>query len=692
MQQNKTLSVVVILIIIVSSIGVIFGVIYISGEVDRTAPIVVVNNPVSGAFPESTQLLDITASDNNGIDTIWYNWDGTNVTYNSALNIAFSEGTHTLHAWANDSVGNIGSAQVTFTINYDSPLVVINSPKNILYDNVLQLLNITASDNDGVDTIWYNWDGTNVTYTTPQYIIFPDGFTTIQAWANDSIGLIGSISVTFVIGTPFVSKWNTTLTSTGSSNTNQVKLPLIVEGTYHFMVEWGDGSTSIISSWNHPEVTHTYESTGVYIIRIAGLLIGWKFNNDGDRLKLLEISQWGSIHLGNSGRYFYGCSNLNLTATDELNLTGTTSLILAFTNCANLGSTGNMNNWNVSCVTNMLHMFSGSNFNQNISSWDVSNVINMFAIFSDNQVFNQDISSWNVSSVTDMSYMFLYDSSFNQDISGWNVSNVRNMVSMFDGALVFNQDIGDWDVSSVTDMNSMFRGASVFNQDISDWDVSNVINMEAMFDGVSTFNQDISGWDVSSVTNMAFMFYGASAFNQNISSWDVSGVTDMSYMFAFASTFNQDIGNWDVSSVTDMCLMFNSAFAFNQNISGWDVSSVTNMISMFNSAFAFNQSIGSWDVSSVTEMLGMFYEAFSFNQDIGDWNVSSVTDMNSMFIGVTLSTSNYDNLLIGWAQLTLQDGVTFDGGFSRFSAGAAADARQYIIDTFGWIIIDGGPG
>ena len=171
---------------------------------------------------------------------------------------------------------------------------------------------------------------------------------------------------------------------------------------------------------------------------------------------------------------------------------------------------------------------------------------------------------------------------------------------------------------------------------------------------------------------------------------DLSQVTDMSRMFRDAAVFNGDIGDWDVINVTNMREMFAGATAFNQNIGGWTVSNVTDMNRMFFFASRFNQNIGDWDVSNVTDMNRMFFNATTFNQDISRWDVSKVDDMDTMLVGVTLSTDNYDALLVGWSMLTLRPGVNFDAGNNKY---CNQPARNVLTDpsSNNWDIDDGGP-
>ena len=466
-----------------------------------------------------------------------------------------------------------------------------------------------------------------------------------------------------------------------------IELPL--NGTVNVTVEWGDGTTDTYTTAGIKE--HTYASEGVYTVSISGELT--QFGFDGTEMpnikRLVKVTSFGDIGLVSLECAFFKAINLEelpmqLPSTVQ-SLRGTLFGAEKFNQ--------DISSWDVSNVTNMESLFCIANiFNQDISSWDVSNVTSMAYMFSGAEAFNQDIGDWDVSNVTNMQTMFSGAKAFNQDISGWDVSNVTSMAYMFSDAKAFNQDIGGWDVSNVTDMSYMFdHGAgSAFNQDISGWDVSNVTNMHRMFYSASKFNQDISGWDVSNVEDMDAMFGDAEVFNQDIGGWDVSKVVSMGHMFIRAYAFNQDISSWDVSKVESMQYMFADATAFNQDISSWDVSSVILMNVMFRNATAFNQDIGSWDVSKVLYMDNMFANATAFDQDISDWDVSSVTRMGNMFDGVTLSTTNYDNLLIGWSSQSLNNDVEFSGGNSKYTSGEAADARAVLTDTYGWIITDGG--
>ena len=310
----------------------------------------------------------------------------------------------------------------------------------------------------------------------------------------------------------FVSVWRM------SDTDKSITLPLREGFNYDFTVDWGDGSSSQVTSYDDTDITHTYGAAGDYTVTISGLVESWFFDGGNrlsdynDHFQIISVKDFGRVGWKNLYYAFEGCTNLTT--------------------------------------------FKGG---------DVSQVTEMDSM---------------------LSYTLRLDS---LSVENWDVSNVRNMTSMFHSASLANPNVSDWDVSNVTNMTSMFSGATSANPDVSRWNVSNVTRMGGMFDGATSANPDVSRWNVSNVTDMSSMFSGAT----------------------------------------------------------------------------------------------------SANPDMSGWNFSSVNDMLRMFQDVTLSTTNYSNLLIRINATTQTDSVTLDGGNSKYNA-SGETARNELVNNRSWTITDGG--
>ena len=230
----------------------------------------------------------------------------------------------------------------------------------------------------------------------------------------------------------FTTVWNTTKLSTGSTANNQIKLPLISQGVYDFVVDWGDGTTSTIQAWNAAAATHTYATAGTYTVNITGIIHGFCFNYGGDKLKLMAIAQWGILRVAtlaySGAASFFGCANLIFLNNDFLDTTNLTSLASFFYECSSITTIPGLSLWDVSSVTDMSYMFAScTNFNQPLNSWDVSSVTAMSSMFHSCTNFNQPLNSWDVSKVTAMNAVLYSCTNFNQPLNNWDVSKVTSM-------------------------------------------------------------------------------------------------------------------------------------------------------------------------------------------------------------------------------------------------------------------------
>ena len=159
--------------------------------------------------------------------------------------------------------------------------------------------------------------------------------------------------------------------------------------------------------------TCNYSSPGIYQIRIvdgSGNGTGFPniyFNNSGDRLKILDIKQWGTGKWKTMKNAFWGTANMIVTARDKPDL---------------------------SQVTSLENMFRGARrVNPDTESWDMSNITTMKRMFAGAYVANPDTHLWDTANVNNMSYMFYQAYSANPDMSGWNIGQVTIMFEMFNG-------------------------------------------------------------------------------------------------------------------------------------------------------------------------------------------------------------------------------------------------------------------
>ena len=117
----------------------------------------------------------------------------------------------------------------------------------------------------------------------------------------------------------------------GTSGTNQFTIPT-TGGGYLYDIETSDGQIILGNTGN---LTITFPSIGTYDIFITGDFPQILFNNTGDKLKLLEIKNFGIYGIGSTSQAgaFWGCENMTISATDIGHFENVTNFIQTFRAC-----------------------------------------------------------------------------------------------------------------------------------------------------------------------------------------------------------------------------------------------------------------------------------------------------------------------------------------------------------------------
>jgi hypothetical protein len=194
--------------------------------------------------------------------------------------------------------------------------------------------------------------------------------------------------------------------------------------------------------------------------------------------------------------------------------------------------------------------------------------------------------------------------------------------------------------------------------------------------------------------------------NMQLTASDVPNLSGTSQMLNFFNactifTGNNSMQNWDVSTIANLNYVFQNT-QFNIDISSWNTNNLQNMRQTFQNT-PFNYDISIWNVSKVATFVQCFFGC-SIDQNLGAWNLKiSGINLSNIFRGSSMSTANYTDTIVGWANyvftsggplntgMASQIGMTFDtsrsGGANFANAGAA---RTYLTTATptgaGWTI------
>ena len=245
------------------------------------------------------------------------------------------------------------------------------------------------------------------------------------------------------------------------------------------------------------------------------------------------------------------------------------------------------------------------------------------------------------------------------DIQGWQFNNGGDKAKI--------TDVSNWGNLTIT-TNKAFWGCSNLLVSATDAPTISTTDLTSTFRATDLTGADLTSWDVSGVTNFSLCFFQSDFEGGNVSTWDVSSGVNFQSCFN-SSNFDGDVSSWNLASASNCSYMFYTTPNFNSDIT------IT---------------------SATTNVNAMLQRAISFDQDISNWSVAQITQFGNFMAGggigaPTLSTANYDALLIAWdAQGAMSYSGTVNFVGCRYTSGGAAEAaRTSLVSKWGGII-DGG--
>lgn len=261
-------------------------------------------------------------------------------------------------------------------------------------------------------------------------------------------------------------------------------------------------------------------------------------------------------------------------------------------------------------------------------------------------------------------------------------SNILDVVNgTYTGSLDLHWLMDEGSGSSISDSSGNSNDGTISNFNSSQWGTKYSYNL------IVNWGDNVTGSITSS---------DDSSHNYTIPDYYGVGISGTVSGLRYNNSGDKDklytIYSWTGLEITEDSTFYGCKNMTVEDTQGYPVVTSTNLDNTFRDCYLLSQSpisMSGFNTSGVETMNYMFANASGFDDDLSAWNVESVISMSGFLSGIGFDSDNYDALLSGWSNQSLQSNVVADFGSSEHSP-SAQSFKDTLINTYNWTITDGG--
>ncbi|MGX6465978.1 BspA family leucine-rich repeat surface protein [Leuconostoc falkenbergense] len=379
---------------------------------------------------------------------------------------------------------------------------------------------------------------------------------------------------------------------------------------------------------------------------------------------------------------YYSNLTLNLSNWDVSHVSNVSGMFMT-SSIANI----NLTNWHIgddAQNVNMSGMFAFYSGELNLTGWSVTNVNNMSGVFSySSGIESLDLNNWDVSQVTNFANMFAGSKIKQLEIADWHVNTSNDFTYMFDTSDIEQLDISQWNMTAGATTTNMFGnmkklwqiklGSGVqFNGDPA-FRVAPPIGT-IIYDKGRPYVVSEANWKVVGTGNVHEPMGGTITTTQMAQ----NPTQEVTYVWAQGSEMTGVNGNspWTLNLITGV-LSFKQAVDSSSTKLAEPIFENINRNTVYENDYGFAESITKIEftvpISAPDSAAGLFANLSELETlDVTDLDTSDVTDMQGMFSDMSklksLNLSHFDtsqvtNMAFMFASMQSLKSITFGENF-----------------------------